>query len=233
MTEQHELLGGKVHVYRRDNSRFWQCSAFLEGQNFRISTKEESLGRAKDKAEDWYLELKGKLRTGELKPGKTFSFASVQFRKEYEALVAEERNAKYVEGHWIRLRVHLEPFFGNRVLSEITPGLVQDYRIHRATSRKNAKTGQPTRPSRSTMHQEIVTLRLVLKMAHRRGWIDNVPDLAAAYKGSGKVSHRAWLSPDEYKRLYTATRERAANPPKPRWRWACEQMHDFGACQRY
>jgi hypothetical protein len=46
MTAHHELLGGKLHVYRRDRSRFWQCAAFLGGQNFRISTKEESLARA-------------------------------------------------------------------------------------------------------------------------------------------------------------------------------------------
>ncbi|MGO9818151.1 MAG: tyrosine-type recombinase/integrase, partial [Acidocella sp.] len=152
---------------------------------------------------------------------------AAQFRKEYEALIAGERNAKYVKDHWNRLRVHLEPFFGEKVLSEITPGLVQEYRMHRATSRKNAKTGEPKRPSRTTMHQEMVTLRLVLKAAQRHGWIDNVPDLSAPYKGSGKVSHRAWLSPEEYKRLYTATRERVVNPPNPRWRWACEQMHDF------
>ena len=155
-------------------------------------------------AEDWYLGLKGKLRTGELKTGKTFKFASAQFRKEYEALVASERNAKYVNDHWNRLRVHLEPYFGDKVLSEITPGLVQEYRIHRATSRKNAKTGETMRPSRTTMHQEMVTLRLVLKAAQRHGWIENVPDLSEPYKGSGKISHRAWLSPEEYKLLYTA-----------------------------
>jgi integrase len=178
-------------------------------------------------AEDWYLGLKGKLRTGELKTGKTFKFVSAQFRKEYEALVASERNAKYVNDHWNRLRVHLEPYFGDKVLSEITPGLVQEYRIHRATSRKNAKTGETMRPSRTTMHQEMVTLRLVLKAAQRHGWIENVPDLSEPYKGSGKISHRAWLSPEEYKLLYTATRDRVARPSKPRWQWACEQLHDF------
>jgi len=227
MTARHELFDGKLHVYRRDRSRFWQCSTFLEGQNFRASTKEESLVLAKDIAEDWYLGLRGKLRAGELKTGKTFKFAAAQFRKEYEALVAGERNAKYVKDHWNRLRVHLEPFFGDRVLSEITPSLVQDYRIHRATSRNNAKSGAVLRPSRTTMHQEMVTLRLVLKAAQRHGWIEHIPDLSAPYRGSGKISHRAWLAPEEYKRLYTATRKRATNPPKQRWKWACEQMHDF------
>jgi len=227
LTAHHELLGGKLHLYKRDNSRFWQCATFLAGTNHRQSTKQEGLGQARDVAEDWYLGLKGKLRAGELKTGKTFKFAAAAFQKEYDALTAGERNPEYVKDHWNRLRVHLQPFFGERVLSEITAGLVQDYRIHRATSRRNAKTGEPMRPSRSTLHQEIVTLRLVLKTSERHGWIASVPNLAAPYKSSGKISHRAWFSPDEYKQLYTATRERAAEPPKPRWGWACEQMHDF------
>ena len=67
MAEQHDLIGGKLHVYKRENSAVWQCSTYLAGKNHRISTKEESLARAKDVAEDWYLELKGKHRAGELK----------------------------------------------------------------------------------------------------------------------------------------------------------------------
>jgi integrase len=227
MAEHHELMGGALHVYKRERSSVWQCSTFLNGKNYRKSTKEDSLALAKEFAEDWYLTLKGKQRAGELKTGKTFKFAAEQFRREYEVITQGERNAHYVEGHWIRLRVHLMPFFGEKVLSEITPGLVQEYRIHRATSRKNPKTGEPMRPARQTIHQEIVTLRHVLNTAQRHGWLTFVPNLSAPYKASGKISHRAWFSPDEYKTLYTATRERAKKPPKPRWKWACEQLHDF------
>jgi hypothetical protein len=122
MTAHHELIGGRLHVYKRDNSRFWQCSTFLGGRNHRMSTKEESLSHARDIAEDWYLELKGKFRAGDLKHGKTFKFAAEQFRREYEALTAGERNARYVEGHWQRLRVHLSPFFDFRIMPTTTQG---------------------------------------------------------------------------------------------------------------
>jgi integrase len=54
-----------------------------------------------------------------------------------------------------------------------------------------------------------------------------LPDLSAPYKTSGKIGHRAWFSPEEYKRLYEATRERAKHPKNPRWKKECEQMHDF------
>lgn len=59
MTETHTILGGKVHVYRRPKSSNWQCSTYLAGKNRRRSTKEDSLSKAKEIAEDWYLQLRG------------------------------------------------------------------------------------------------------------------------------------------------------------------------------
>src|SRR3984957_4863217 len=173
MPEHHELMGGKLHVYKRENSRHWQCSAYLGGKNRRITTKEESLAHAKEIAEDWYLELRGKARAGVLASGPTFKRAVEVFLGEYETLTAGQRNAKYVQTQKDRLRLYLLPFFGNRALTEITSGLVQEYRIDR---HKNGRNGRP--PSRSTMHGEIVALRQVLKCACRKGWLNAVPDLS-------------------------------------------------------
>lgn len=72
-----------------------------------------------------------------------------------------------------------------------------------------------------------MTLRQILKTANRKGWIAALPDMTAPYKASGKISHRAWFSPEEYKLLYQATRDRAAKPKKERWRGACELLHDY------
>lgn len=226
MAEIHELMGGKLRVYKRENSTLWQCSTFLNGRNYRRSTKEDSLARAKDIAEDWYLELRGKSRAGLLKPSeKTFNEAADRFENEYEVITEGQRSAYYVQSHKDRLRVHLRPFFGEKGLSEITPGLVQDYRVHR---NKTSRTGKP--PSRSSIHQEIVTLRQVLKTANRHGWLQVIPDLSAPYKTSGKVAHRAWFSPVEYRKLYLATRDRAKHSVPPftkRWKWVYEQFHDY------
>lgn len=127
----HTILGGKVHVYKRGRSRYWQCSTYIAGKNRRVSTKQESLAHAKDFAEDWYLELRGKNNRGELKAEKTFKQAAEQFLREYEVITEGERHPGYVEGHERRLNLHLIPFFGDKGLSEITPGLVQEYRIFR------------------------------------------------------------------------------------------------------
>jgi integrase len=224
MPEHHTILGGKVHVYQRPNSPRWQCSTYLGGKNRRTSTKEDSLSKAKEMAEDWYLQLRGKLRTGEIKTEKTFAEASEQFLREYDIITQGERSRIYVNGqHW-RSRVHLVPFFGPMGLSEITAGTVQEYRIHRLEE-ATAKRGKP--PAHNTMHQEIVTLRQTLKTAVRQGWLEHLPDLSEPYRSSPKISHRAWFSPEEYKKLYEATRKRAHEPKAARFTWESEQLHDY------
>lgn len=226
----HEMMGGRLHVYKRENSRFWQCATFLEGHNHRVSTKQESLAQAKDFAEDWYLTLKGKLLKGELKTKKAyenevlFEVAAEKFLKEYELLTEGQRSPIYVAQHRTRLDSHILPFFAGKYLPEITPGVLQEYRIHRH-EKAMAKWGKP--PARNTIHQEVVVIRQVLKAAVRHGWLRLMPDLSEPYRASGKVSHRAWFSPDEYKKLYEATRERAKNPKKSHYKWESEQLHDF------
>jgi integrase len=156
----------------------------------------------------------------------------------------------YVKGHKFRINNHLNPYFGNMALASINEGTVQEYRIHRmkhGLSRKDqfamAKHGTPPEnyvrskpPARTTLHQEIVCLRQILQTAHIHGWLNQVPLLAAPYKASGKIAHRAWFSPEEYKTLYELTRVWAKNPPKSKdavrfpkrtHRWGFEQLHDL------
>lgn len=233
----HDLMGGKLHVYKRENSRLWQCSTYLGGRNQRISTKEESLAHAKQIAEDWYLELRGKSRAGLLKkPEKSFAEAAAQFEKEYETITEGERSPKWVEGHKIRIRLHLNPFFGDLGLSEVTPGKVQEYRVHRMTvARPDIETDgkeqkavpSPKPPARSTLHDEVVTLRLILKTAIRHGWLAHLPDLSPPYKTQGKIVHRPWFSPAEYKQLYLAARDYTKQSIDKPYRWHAEQVYDF------
>jgi integrase len=224
MSEHHELMGGKLHIYKRENSSYWQCSAYLAGKNRRKTTNEESLSHAKEVAEDWYLELRGKARGGELTSGPTFKKAAEQFLEEYELITQGQRSPLWVKTYDWMLRVYLLPYFGKMALSEITAGKVQEYRIHRRQLAMD-KRGKP--PSRTSMHHETVAIRQVLKTAMRHGWLNALPDLTQPYKTSGKVTHRAWFSPEEYQELYEATRRRAHTPLNNRHRWACEQLHDY------
>ena len=60
----HKILGGKVSLYKRSSGDHWHCSASINGKQFRNTTHEAGLPGAKDAAEDWYLTLRGKARTG-------------------------------------------------------------------------------------------------------------------------------------------------------------------------
>jgi integrase len=229
MSARHEILGGKVQLYRRDGS-VWQCSASVGGKQYRATTKKEELSQAEDAAEDWYLELRGKFKRGDLgkleavNAEKTFADAAEQFIREFPIMTEGQRSAQYVEGHVRRLRKHLIPFFGDKGLSQVTSGLIQEYRIHRVEATK-AESGKP--PARNTMHQEMVALRQVLKLAIRHGHLTSLPDLSQPYKTNSKISHRAWFSPEEYKQLYKATRDRVENPRRKKFKEDYEDLHDY------
>jgi hypothetical protein len=91
------------------------------------------------------------------------------FQREYEVITEGERSQKWVDGHKARIRLHLLPYFGSLGLSQITAGKVHDYRVERIENPTSGKA-----PSYSTLHDEIVTLRMVLKSALRKEWLDHL-----------------------------------------------------------
>jgi len=232
--QRHEILGGKVQLYRRTEDGKWQCSASVGNRQRRSTTRTDSLSLAKQVAEDWYLGLRGKLHAGILKIEKTFREVATQFTREYEIITAGQRSERWTEGHAIRLRVHLLPFFGDFGLSEITPGRVQEYRVHGMSSRRianpHSKSNRPVKdkaPAWKTLHNEIVTLRQVLRTAVSHGWLSHIPDISMPYRASAKVEYRPWFSPTEYKELYKATGAYAKYPAHEHIRWSAEQVHDY------
>ena len=169
----------------------------------------------------------GKKRDGLLLSEKTFRQAAAKFLQEYTVLTEGQRSPRWVQGYEIRLRLHLLPFFGELGVSQITPGKAQEYRIHRQTSRLHPKTKQPLKPALSTIHDEIVTIRQVLNTAMRHGWLDRLPNLSPAFRGSGKIEFRPWFSPLEYKQLYLAARDYAQRPFHGHQKWNAQQVYDY------
>lgn len=188
----HIILGGKVHLYRRGTRGRYHCSATVEGKQYRSATNKDDLRLAEEVAEQWYLKLRGMVVSGDLEKvtakrrEKTFLAAAEKFLEEFPVLTEGQRNAIYVKGHERRARKYLIPFFGKKGLSEITGGLVNEYRMHRIAQTKE-RWGKP--PARTTMHQEIVCLRQILKTALRHQWLTALPDLSEPYRKNGKISH--------------------------------------------
>jgi hypothetical protein len=144
---------------------------------------------------------------------------SEQYLHEFDIMTQGQRNQKYVEGqHW-RSERRLISFFGNLGISEITAGKIQEYRLHR---HQEALKEFRKPLGHSTMHQEIVTLRQILKTATRHGWLDRLRDFSEPCRKSPKISYRAWFSLKEYKQLYEATRTRAQEPKEQRFKWEAE-----------
>lgn len=239
----HVMFDGRLQIYRRGDGRVWQCAARVGGERFRSSTKEEDLDRAKDVAEEWYLDLRGKLRSGLIKTKEhSFAEAAELYLREAKVLALSVRSPKYIQLLELRMNRHILPFFGKKALSEVNGGLVQAYRVkraeetiarsralaaQRAATPQEAATAVGKPPSRSTMAQEIVAIRQTLKTAVRMGWLTHVPDFSLPYMTQGKRERRAWFSPEEYKQLYEATRRRIKAEPRRGWRSNYEELHDF------
>lgn len=156
-----ELMGGEVQLYLRGDGKNWHCSTSVGGRQHRTSTKLNDLDHAQVFAEEWYLVLKGKYKAGILDVGRTFKKAADQFLREYGVITEGERSEKWTQGHAIRLRLRLVPFFGDLVLDKVSPGRVQEYRVHRMTSYKDANPHSKSQhrpkerlPARSTIHSD-------------------------------------------------------------------------------
>ncbi|WBY08931.1 hypothetical protein PIB19_05905 [Sphingomonas sp. 7/4-4] len=171
----HEMFGGKVQLYRRGN--VWWRAARVGGKRFRESTGHTRLDLAEHVTEEWYLDLRGKLRNGELEPDeRTFHSAAEEYVREMRVLTIGMRSEKYVEYLELRLNCHILPYFGAMGLSKITKSVSQSYLVKRIEE-TIAKTGQ--RPARSTLLQEIVHVRQILKFSEGKGWIPYVPSLSS------------------------------------------------------
>lgn len=248
--DKHAILGGKVNLCRRGDSDNWHCSTFRKGRNRRKSTKEESLPLARQIAEDWYLELRGKARVGHLpeqieskaskrpsasvkkigadgvplglKCRMTFDEAADQFTAEYGVINHGEVSERWVAGHQSRLSARLRPYFADKWRDEIDGGSAQVHRLFRMT---NGRKGKP--PARNTINSEIATLNHVLGTAFREGAMHAPPDLSPPFKSSNKVGVQPWFSSTEYKQLHQITAENGRKTKRDEDRWYAEQFHDL------
>lgn len=227
--ERYSLFDGVLHVYRRPGTKFWHCSTTIERSEHRASTQQALLEDAKEWAKQWYFTLQGKKAMGVLGKGKTFAEAAKVFEREYRLFTRGQRNEHYVRCMLDCLKNHSLPFFGSKLVSEVTSGLVQEYRIHRLENpRANpTHTRAPKPPSRKTLRDEMIPIRQVLKTAVRHGWLSGMPDLSEPFRSSPKITHRAWFSLEQYKQLYGATAKRVASASHERQKYYCEQLHDF------
>lgn len=228
----HSLFDDRVQVYRRGTGLTWQCSTRIDGHRFRSSTGEENLDRAMAFAEEWYLDLRGRVRAGVAlgtpdkpkAPDRTFADAAEDFVREVRVLAASSRSPLYVADLELRLKASILPFFGKLEPRAINRSTAQSYVVHR-TEEMMKRRGRS--PARSTILSDLVAVRQVLKYEEGAGRLAHVPALSLPYLTLKKKGRRAWFSPEEYQQLYKATRKRVAECPRPGWQTQYEDLHDF------
>jgi len=220
--EKHVILGGKARLFKRSNSKYWQCAASIDGQECRASTRKAILSEAEIVAEEWYFDQRAGVKLGKKKE-KAFAQAYNLFERDFLA-IASQRNDDYVNFTLHRLKKFVLPFMGDHCLSEVGSSRVQEYRLHR---RETFSQHHGREISRSALDKDIIAIRQVLKAAARQGWISHVPDISEPFRKASKIKRRAWFSQQEYRTLYEATRRRVRNPIHNRHKWAYAQLHDF------
>lgn len=83
MPEQHTILGGKVTSTSVQIAASGSAQAILLAKIGAPAPKKRAF-KAKEISEDWYLQLRGKLRAGEIKSEKTFHDVSERYLHEYD-----------------------------------------------------------------------------------------------------------------------------------------------------
>jgi hypothetical protein len=125
MPEQHTILGGKVHVYKRQLAAFGSAQAISQAKIGGPARRKRASPRPRKSPRTGTYSF-AELRAGEIKGEKTFREVSEHYLREYDIITQGQRNKRYGDGqHW-RSKVHLVPFFGNLGISEITAGEIQE-----------------------------------------------------------------------------------------------------------
>ncbi len=87
ITKIHKYKEDKLHVYKRDDSRFWLCRFFVDGKYKTKTTGEENLRDARDFAETWYDDLRYNQRHGVPIHDKKFGFVADEYLGYQKTLV--------------------------------------------------------------------------------------------------------------------------------------------------
>jgi hypothetical protein len=136
----------------KDLARDWYMERCVEDRQRRRGGVPLANGLVQQPTADPGEPIGRQARTGRPRTPTSPSFedAATAFTNEFEVITLGERNEGYVKSKSDIIRVHLMPFFGDTALAGITAGKVQEYRLHRQTSRLDAKTGKPKEPARAS-----------------------------------------------------------------------------------
>ena len=152
-----EVLDGKLHVFRRPNTKYWWCGFHVKGLYVRTSTKCAEITAATEAAKQWYFRKQGAMDAGvpHARKETTFNHFAKLALQDYEQMVANgQRSKTYLRGLKLLIDNDLSKFFGGYALKAINQQLWHKYMQQRLIPRNAAP---------STVHTHLNGIRIVFR----------------------------------------------------------------------
>ena len=193
---------GRIFLYIRPNSKYFQCRLRIEGIKGYIiqSCKTSNLGLALKHAEETYDNIRFK-KLNHL-PIKTKTFKQM-----YNEWFAHANKSEYRQDFYnSRANLYLLPYFGDYKIEEITSDVIENY----WPWRKNYYKLNPERingnvavdPSVSSLKMEKTAIKEVLEYACAKGYIRVVPQIE--FKPQKATESRDEFTEKEYYKILGA-----------------------------
>lgn len=198
-TETYTYREGRILLYKRPNSKNFQCRLRVEGIKGYIikSCDTPNQGKALKFAEDLYDNLRFK-KLNNL-PLKTKTFRQI-FADWFKRADKSKYRQDFYQG---RAKLYLFPYFGDYKIEEITESIIDDYWLWRKDYYKDnpekLNGNVAENPSVQSLKMEKTAIKEILEYAHRRGYIRAVPQIT--YKPRAKTENRDTFTKEEYEKL--------------------------------
>lgn len=181
-----------MSLYKRD--RIWYVRLYANGRRIRESTGTDNKRLAEDIYAKKRLELKeGRYFQQNQGNKRTFKYMAEKYMAEY----AVKKVPKSIKRDTIFLK-HLLPVFGNMYLSQITPNMINNYKVKRRNEGVAPKT----------INHELGFCKHAFNIAVKEWeWIRDNPFTKVSMEKLPQPRVR-WLTEEEFERLYQACGDR-------------------------
>jgi len=220
--ENHKLMDGKLTLYQRRDCKVWWCGFYYKRQHIRASTKTHEIAKAKEAARKWYIARQYEIENGVQPVGnpKSFGVAADKAIQRYEEQgQRKDRSESYVKS--VRnLILKLKTLAGRASVEQAAKQMFWEQ-----LSVTLAETGIKS----TTIHQYKNALMIVLKLAYRRGELEQLPRLLSDKTGKHIDTPRTYFDGKQYSALFNQLHKHIAWHRKHKTRWieAAEELKDY------
>ena len=205
------LLGGKIRLLRHNDNPMLYARSYVQGRYVSIRTMETTIGAASKVAEDWFYELKARVRRGDQLHEPLFADIVREFLVDpsIQGGVSAGTHGNYAKKWNV-----LEPLFRDVRVSAVTLDKLEDVRNTRAAGTN--RYGAPI--TANTIDKDISFIRQILRWGVERKSLAITVPPAPRRKGRFEVvKHgRPTFSLKQWRTVTLAARKRAQDAEKKR-----------------